>query len=87
MKWFRLAAEAGHAGAQYKLGESFANGTGVKQNLILSYQWLTVSATQLNSDAFKGLKIVSKLMTPDQIEEAQKLTLECYEKKYKGCEM
>lgn len=86
MRWFRKAAEQGHAGAQYKLGESYANGTGVKQNLILSYQWLTLSASQRNSDAFKALKVVAKLMTPNQIEEAQKITLDCFENKYLGCD-
>ena len=86
MKWFRKAAEQGHANAQYKLGESYANGTGVNQNLILSYQWLTLAAGQRDQDAFKGLKIVSKLMTPDQITEAQEITLACFSNNYIGCD-
>jgi len=34
----------------------FANGTGVNQNLIYSFPWLTLSASQGDSDAYKGLK-------------------------------
>ena len=30
-------------------------------------------------------ELVSKYMTPSQIEEAQKLARECVRKKYKGC--
>ena len=39
VKWYRQAAEQGHAEAQYNLGEMYHNGQGVHQDLHLSKEW------------------------------------------------
>ena len=38
-RWFRKAAEQGHAEAQYNLGEMYHIGQGVRQDLHLSKEW------------------------------------------------
>ena len=76
MKWFRLAAEQGDATAQHNLGLMYAKGQGVAQNYIQAYMWETLAAAQGNDNASKGLEILEKQMTPDQIAEAQRLARE-----------
>jgi TPR repeat protein len=46
VKWYRLAAEAGHAGAQRNLGLLFASGTGVPQDFTEAEKWLRKAAAQ-----------------------------------------
>lgn len=45
-KWYRLAAEGGHAAAQKKLGLFFASGKGVDQNYVEAEKWLRKAAAQ-----------------------------------------
>ena len=45
-KWFRKAAEQGHAGAQYNLGLCYANGEGVPQNYAEAAKWWRKAAEQ-----------------------------------------
>ena len=41
LSWFRKAAERGHPGAQYRLGEMLVFGQGGSKNLAEGYYWLT----------------------------------------------
>lgn len=45
-KWFRFAAEQGHARAQYQLGECYETGYGVLPNAARSAKWHLASAQQ-----------------------------------------
>ncbi len=76
VKWYRLAVEQGDAVAQANLGLMYAKGQGVAQNDIQAYMWETLAAAQGNENASKGLEILEKQMTPDQIAEAQRLARE-----------
>lgn len=46
VKWYRAAAEAGHAGAQKNLGLLFAAGKGVPQDFVEAEKWLHQAAAQ-----------------------------------------
>jgi TPR repeat protein len=46
MKWFRLAADQGHADAQYNLGLMYYNGHGVPKNYPEAAKWFRVAADQ-----------------------------------------
>ncbi len=48
-KWYRKAAERGHAGAQHDLGVLFEKGRGVPQDTMAALMWLTISL--MNADA------------------------------------
>ncbi len=76
MKWYRLAAEQGDADAQYNLGGMYFSGHGVARNYIQAYMWVTLAAAQGNENASKGLEILEKKMSPDQIAQAQRLARE-----------
>jgi len=45
-KWYTLAADQGHADAQYGLGVMHSNGQSVEQSLTKAREWLTKSASQ-----------------------------------------
>ena len=47
MKWSRLAARQGHAGAQYQLGLLYAVGAGVEQDFVQAYKWFSLAAVGL----------------------------------------
>jgi TPR repeat protein len=85
VKWYRLAAEQGHADAQNNLGWMYGNGTGVIQDNVYAHMWFNIAASSGDEDASKNRDSVAKRMTPADISTAQKLARECVRKKYKGC--
>ncbi|MDP6417655.1 MAG: sel1 repeat family protein, partial [Gammaproteobacteria bacterium] len=80
-----LAAEQGIAGAQYNLGNAYANGRGVIQDNVYAHMWLNIAASSGDKDAIGIRDIIAKRMTPSQLEKAQDLARECVRKNYKGC--
>jgi len=88
-KWYSRAARQGDATAECSLGLCYENSQGVPQNYVEAYKWLNLSAAQTH-DAVIGvdkdsveevhprkiLDALTKLMTPYQIVEAQRLSRE-----------
>lgn len=73
-EWHLKAAKQGHPFSQFSIGLMYANGNGVKRDLILSYAWLTISL-QTNSKNFlatQALQRVKREMTASQIQAAQR---------------
>jgi TPR repeat protein len=70
--WFRKAAEQGFAKAQYNLGLMYGTGQGVTQDYIEAHKWWNIAGGGGNSDGIKNRETVEKMMTPDQIAEAQR---------------
>lgn len=60
MKWFALAAESGHAQAQFNLGICYYNGEGVLENESEAVKWLKKSAEQGDEQAIEILREISK---------------------------
>jgi len=48
IRWYRLAAEQGHADAQYNLGRMFEEGQGVAQDTAEAIRWYRLAAEQGN---------------------------------------
>ena len=86
VKWYRLAAQQGGASAQYNLGIMYDNGRGVVQNYVKAHSWYNLSAVSGNATAIENRDIVAKLMTSQQIAEAQKLARDCQARQFKGCD-
>jgi TPR repeat protein len=86
VKWYRLAAQQGDASAQYNLGLMYARGEGVVQDYVKGHSWFNLGAASGNANAVKGRDIVAKLMTPQQIGDAQKLARDCQARQLKGCD-
>ena len=85
-KWFQLAAAQGHAGAQHNLGVSYENGQGVVQDYRKAHMWFNLEAVKGESASVKGRENVAKLMTAQQIGEAQAMARQCKERNFKGCD-
>jgi TPR repeat protein len=80
LKWYRLAAEQGFAEAQVALGGFYKEGKGVSQDYAQAYAWYNVAATQGDKKAAELRAAILKTMTPEQIEEGQRLSREYAEK-------
>ena len=51
VKWYRLAAAQGDAGAQYSLGNMYSRGEGVPQDKAEAVKWYRLAAAQGNASA------------------------------------
>ena len=74
--WYRKAADQGFADAQNDLGAMYDNGLGVPQDYVQAHLWFILAAAQGDTDAGKGRDETAKLMTPQQIADAQRLASE-----------
>jgi hypothetical protein len=72
-KWFRQAADQGDANAQWRLGDLYRLGQGVPQDYVHAHMWFNLSASRGDATAVVLRDLVAKLMTKEQIAEAQKL--------------
>jgi TPR repeat protein len=89
-KLFKPLAKQGNALAQTSLGVMYNNGQGVPQDYVLAHMWLNIaSATENDSarqkQAAENLDKTARLMTAQQIVEAQELARKCTANKFKGC--
>ena len=82
VKWYRKAAEYGHAGAQFGLGSGYFLGRGVPEDYIKAYMWLSLANGQGHEKAAKGLDVVKEKMTAVDKSKAQALASEWWEKRH-----
>lgn len=73
---YRTAADAGHPQAQYSLGVCYYEGKGVETNLIEAYKWWNLATVQGIPEASSNREILTRLMKPEDIREAQRLASE-----------
>jgi hypothetical protein len=81
LRWFQLAAERGDPSAQNNLGSMYEDGEGVAKNYVLAHMWFNLAAARDPYPVWRDLYAhdrdeVARLMTPDQIAEAQRLARE-----------
>jgi TPR repeat protein len=80
VSWYRKSAYQGDAYAQNNLGVMYAKGQGVPQDYVSAYLWYNLAATNetwaVYKEAEKNRDDVASKMTPQQIADAKKLTLE-----------
>jgi TPR repeat protein len=74
VKWYRKSAEQNHAKSQLNLGFIYYNGKGVTRDYVLTYTWWDIAALNGASGAKANLSFISKLMTPEQLSTAKKLS-------------
>jgi uncharacterized protein len=75
-RWYRLAAEQGNPSPQFSLGVMYAKGMGVPQDYVLAHKWFNLAEAAGHEYAIRDRDYVAALMTPDQIDKAQRLALE-----------
>jgi TPR repeat protein len=81
VRWWTLAAEANVHTAQLNLSVMLANGDGAPQDYVRAHMYANLAASQLEpgedqDTAIKNRDIVAKLMTHEQLSEAQRLARE-----------
>ena len=75
MKWYRKAAEQGHAEAQFALGGSYGLSE-VQQDYVNAYAWWTIAAVNGHDISKESKPLIATAMTPELITEAQELSKE-----------
>lgn len=76
VKWYRQAAELGHAAAQHYLGFHYFVGRGVAKDYVEAYKWLALAAGQGEEQANKNLTSFTEFMTPLQLEAGRRAVAE-----------
>lgn len=74
--WFQRAANGGDTTSMIILGFMYENGRGAPQDYILAHMWFNLAAARGCDGIDASRDRVAKLMTPDQITEAQRLARE-----------
>ena len=75
-QWYEQAAAQGEAVAQFNLGVVYHNGEGVPQDFVQAHKWYNLAGANGYKKAVDLRNVLSKVMTPAQIAEAQKLARE-----------
>jgi clan AA aspartic protease (TIGR02281 family) len=75
VKWYRLAADQGNASAQTNLGFMYEIGKGVPQDLVQAHLWFNLAAAN-GKNVGQYRDDIARMMTQDQIAEAQRLSRE-----------
>src|SRR5437867_4469900 len=70
-KWLQLAAATGNGDAQYALGQMHRAGMGVPADNVKAYMWFNLAAAQDIDGASAQRDAVLRVLTPDQVLEAQ----------------
>ena len=86
VRWYTLAARQGNAVGQLNLGFMYSTGRGVLQDFNRGHMWLNIAAIGGDKVSIKNRDIVASLMTPEQIEQAQRMARECLNSKFKNCD-
>ena len=80
VRFYRLAAEQGLSRSQANLGIMHAQGRGVPQDYVAAHMWLNLATAQAptrDRDKYvEARDLTARLMTPEQIAEAQRLARE-----------
>jgi TPR repeat protein len=72
--WYGLAAEQGHALAQYNLGGMYNSGRGVARDSVRSYMWMLLAADAGDAAASANKSIVARRLSQREIEDAEGLS-------------
>ena len=75
IRWYRLAADQGHASAQGSLGVMYGSGQGVTQDDLEAHIWLNLAAQSSGETRERYVKArdaVAARMTFEQIADAQR---------------
>ena len=79
-RWYRQASYQGFPIAQYMLGTMYATGQGVAKDLVQAHVWLSLAGAQGNEASRQGAlrtrDLLAEQMTPEQIQEAERLARE-----------
>ena len=64
----------------------YSKGQGVVQDFTRAHMWFNLAAVKGDLDTVKNRDIIAKQMTPQQVEQAQKLARACQARNFKNCD-
>ena len=76
VKWYRMAADQGDEFAQYDLGVMYSKGQGVTRDFVKAHMWISLAAAHGDKEVQEGQDIIERLLTPDELAEAQRMASE-----------
>ncbi len=76
VSWYRHGAEQGNATAQYRLGRMYVLGRGVRRDYTEAVAWFKIAAAQGLEDAATARDAVAVRLSPQQLAEASRKTLQ-----------
>ena len=79
VRWYRMAAEQGDAGAQYMLGVMYGKGEGVPQDPVFAHMWFNLAGAAGFDGASDVRDTIEKIMTRAELSEARKRAREWFE--------
>ena len=83
---FRTLAEQGNAKAQNVLGVMLRKGDGVPKNPVRAHMWFSFAAKRGDATAKAELREVSRMMTAQEISQADAMAKACEASGYRDCE-
>jgi TPR repeat protein len=81
-----LAADQGHANAQFNLAMMYQYGIGITQDYMRAYMWFDLASSEDESNGAKNRDIVASRMTPQQLQQTQVMSRDCQARKLKECD-
>jgi len=78
-------AVQGNAETQLYLGKMYADGRGTLQVTTAAHMWFNIASMNGSDEAFEERKAIQEQMTPELINEAQKMAVACIKSDYKDC--
>ncbi len=80
-KWYEAAAVQGHVHAQLLIAIMYQDGRGITQDYVLAHMWFNLAVARLLPGEDRDMAVsnrdqIEKLMTPEQIAEAQRVARE-----------
>ena len=85
VRWYRLAAEQGHASAQFNLGLMYDTGEGVLKDSVLAHMWLNIAGANGDEGARENRDTLERDMTRAEISRATELARTCMDSDYQDC--
>ena len=83
--WFKKSAEQGFAPAQINLASMYRYGEGVKENRIRALMWYELATVDGNPNALTIRNRFRKMLTLQEVGEAEKLARTCSLRAFKLC--
>ena len=86
VRWYRMAAEQGNAGAQGNLCVMYYEGQGVPQDYVTAHMWFNLGAAKGAPGVDEARDALGKEMSPADLSEAQRRARVCLETSYQDCD-
>ncbi len=77
--WLKQQSQLANSESQHLLGLFYVQGRGVPQNFVRAYAWFSVAAATGHGPALASRDAVANLMSAQQLEQAQALSMQHYE--------